>query len=1159
MTGGAGNLLGRVLGVASVVLIVSLTVASAAAANVTVDVTGTNDTPSPLPSDCDFNASPATCQTLRDAVLYSPSGATIEIASGTYEIAYGELEFGSGDAAYANPGGTLTIDAAAGATGIRLSPTPTVLSRVIGVDSGATLTMDGSQSNGPLVVSGGRSQSSPFKGGNILNAGTLTLSYIDVTTGEAESSDPTAEAEGGDIANSGTLTIGNSTIANGLVYGATPSNAGNGAGAGGGIYESAGTLMLTDTVLDGNFVLGGEQPGVPGYGTGGPANGGGIEITGGTTTISGGSMYDNDAEGGDGATDSSGSGGGSGGSATGGAIDNNANDSGTLTLTDGAQVGVTGRTQNEAAGGTGGAETGSSGNGGAGGYAYGGGIAGAVTVDGSDSIDNNFAVGGLGGAVSTGAGNGGAGGWGAGGGVYGAPAFSGASGSAQIARDSAAGGQGGAAASGNGGLGGEGYGGGIAVLSGALTDLTIEQDAADAGYGGSSSTGAGGSAGSSEGGGIAAGEPSPVFNQVSPGGLVTVTDSTISGNGANGGAGGLPGGAGSPSASGGGIWTSLAYPGLDVEQSLIDNNTTDGGNYAQQTGGGGIEGATDGNLVLTLVNDTIYENSAGSASSTGAEGGGIEFTANTGGAGSPTLTMKSSTVFSNLAQGTASSGGNLASVHGGVTVQQTILAGGTAASGSDCTGIGIQDDGYNLTGAAGDGCATLTGATGDVTGSPDFTVPATNGGPTQTLAPQSVTAPEVDGGPAGCNGVTVDQRGDTRGSPCDIGAYEDLNPPSGVMAPTFGGKAEVGSSLTCYPGPSNGPEPGSSDAYLWKRDGSATTDTTNTYAITDADAGHLLACDVTESNDDGSAAPASAGVTVITLTTPATGTYTNVTEPTFRGIGGVAAGDGKVTVQLYMGPTALGTPFRSLSATPAAGTGAYSVAPTTALPDGEYTAQATQALGAGVQAISGATTFSVETIAPPVTLTAPAAESRTTNTKPTFSGTAGNLSGGLPAITVKLYRGSSASGTPVQTLMTAEAGGKWSVAASAVLAPGTYTVTASQSDRAGNTRTTAPVTFAIVPVAKAACTAGKSHGHGKKLKTPVTCTASGLVSVTSVSGALKHGAKTLASAAGTVHTGRVALSFSVKGKVKAGSYTLVLSERHSSGGTTIASFTVRLK
>ena len=69
--------------------------------------------------------------------------------------------------------------------------------------------------------------------------------------------------------------------------------------------------------------------------------------------------------------------------------------------------------------------------------------------------------------------------------------------------------------------------------------------------------------------------------------------------------------------------------------------------------------------------------------------------------------------------------------------------------------------------------------------------------------------------------------------------------------------------------------------------------------------------------------------------------------------------------------------------------------------------------------------------------------------------------GDLPTVTVKIYSGTSASGIPVQTLMTTrDLAGFYSVD-SAPLAPGTYTAQAEQSDSAGNTGYSSANTFQV--------------------------------------------------------------------------------------------------
>jgi hypothetical protein len=103
-----------------------------------------------------------------------------------------------------------------------------------------------------------------------------------------------------------------------------------------------------------------------------------------------------------------------------------------------------------------------------------------------------------------------------------------------------------------------------------------------------------------------------------------------------------------------------------------------------------------------------------------------------------------------------------------------------------------------------------------------------------------------------------------------------------------------------------------------------------------------------------------------------------------------------------------------------------------------------------------------DTTPPNVTLGAPADGSSTADTTPTFAGVAGTASGDEATVTVTVYTGSDATGTPLQTLAaTPAAGGSYTVDAAA-LALGSYTAQAEQSDAAGNVGRSAPSAFTIV-------------------------------------------------------------------------------------------------
>src|SRR5262249_29750761 len=114
----------------------------------------------------------------------------------------------------------------------------------------------------------------------------------------------------------------------------------------------------------------------------------------------------------------------------------------------------------------------------------------------------------------------------------------------------------------------------------------------------------------------------------------------------------------------------------------------------------------------------------------------------------------------------------------------------------------------------------------------------------------------------------------------------------------------------------------------------------------------------------------------------------------------------------------------------------------------------------GAVGFSAARTFSVDRIAPAVTLTSPADGEFLTTATPTFGGAAGNAAGDLGTITVKIYPGTGTTRTPVRAMPTPAGGSGWLGGASE-LADGPYTAQAFQSDAAGNVGSSASITFTI--------------------------------------------------------------------------------------------------
>lgn len=101
-----------------------------------------------------------------------------------------------------------------------------------------------------------------------------------------------------------------------------------------------------------------------------------------------------------------------------------------------------------------------------------------------------------------------------------------------------------------------------------------------------------------------------------------------------------------------------------------------------------------------------------------------------------------------------------------------------------------------------------------------------------------------------------------------------------------------------------------------------------------------------------------------------------------------------------------------------------------------------------------------DSVAPVVTLTAPANGSTTTDTTPTLSGAAGNAAGDSSTVTVKIYSGTGTGGTVMQTLTPTRSTTTWTATAAA-LTQGTYTAQATQTDLGGNTGTSTANTFTV--------------------------------------------------------------------------------------------------
>ena len=202
----------------------------------------------------------------------------------------------------------------------------------------------------------------------------------------------------------------------------------------------------------------------------------------------------------------------------------------------------------------------------------------------------------------------------------------------------------------------------------------------------------------------------------------------------------------------------------------------------------------------------------------------------------------------------------------------------------------------------------------------------------------------------------------------------------------------------------------------------------------------------------------------VTLVHPAGGSVTNDTTPTLDGVAGTAPGDdANVTVEIYDGSDASGTPAQTLEAPRDPSSGEWSVTPGSALVEGEHTIRAAQSDAADNVDRSEPHTVTVDTTPPTVVLDQPAAGSATNDATPTIDGTAGTAAGDSLTVQVRVFAGDRPTNTPVRTHIAVRqaSAAAWSVDASPALADGTYTADASQADAADNVRRSSAHTFVV--------------------------------------------------------------------------------------------------
>ena len=126
---------------------------------------------------------------------------------------------------------------------------------------------------------------------------------------------------------------------------------------------------------------------------------------------------------------------------------------------------------------------------------------------------------------------------------------------------------------------------------------------------------------------------------------------------------------------------------------------------------------------------------------------------------------------------------------------------------------------------------------------------------------------------------------------------------------------------------------------------------------------------------------------------------------------------------------------------------------------GTYVANGT--LGSSTEWTALAANYRLDVTAPTVAITSPAGGSSTNDTTPAIGGTSGSYNSDSQTVTARIRLGLGTGGPVVQTLNATRApDGTWTIDAN-TLAEGIYTVQATQTDGAGNTGTSPPVSFTI--------------------------------------------------------------------------------------------------
>jgi len=194
----------------------------------------------------------------------------------------------------------------------------------------------------------------------------------------------------------------------------------------------------------------------------------------------------------------------------------------------------------------------------------------------------------------------------------------------------------------------------------------------------------------------------------------------------------------------------------------------------------------------------------------------------------------------------------------------------------------------------------------------------------------------------------------------------------------------------------------------------------------------------------------------VSMTAPQDGTATNNNKPTLSANASETGGTGLASVQLQYSSDG-GNTWNN--AGPAQTASPFTYTFPTSLLDGTYEARAIATDNANNSATSSVVSFQIDTVAPIVSMTAPA-EGSATNTTPTLTATASDNSGGSGLANVQ-FQYSSDGGNTWNNAGSPETNSPFSFTFTNPLPLGHYEARAIAMDRAGNTTTSSPVSFFV--------------------------------------------------------------------------------------------------